>query len=180
MFRLVSIALVALMALGGNAARATTVYHDLRIIASSPTESFLGPGNAIGPFSGRLIYTTGVTWQEQPTELLYADLVIDGHVFDKLNVFNGASFLMVSQGDTSTPGVDGLYMFEINNSASMTLTLAGREGAWSVNDLVLERTSGMDPIAIPAAPVPEPQTYAMFLAGVSLVTALAKRRKPMV
>ncbi|HEX8405260.1 MAG TPA: PEP-CTERM sorting domain-containing protein [Duganella sp.] len=180
MIRLVFLALLALMALCGSAARATTVYHDLRIIASSPTESSLGPGDAIGPFSGRLIYTTGVTWLEQPTELLYADLVIDGHVFDKLDVFKGASFVIVSQGDTSTLGVDGLYMLEFDNYAYMTLTLAGREGVWNVNNLVLERTWSMDPIAIPTAPVPEPQTYAMFLAGVSLVTALARRRKPMV
>lgn len=180
MFKLVYFALVALLTLGGNPARAATVYHDLRISASSATESTMDPGNMIGPFSGRLIYTTGVTWSEQPTELLYADLVIDGHVFDQLSVFNGAAIMIVSQGDTSTPGINGLYLFSINDSAYMTFTLAGREGLWNANDLVLERTWSMEPIAIPAPAVPEPYTYSMFLAGVALVAALAKRQMPMV
>ena len=177
MFRLAYIALLAFLTLCGNGARAATVYHDLRISGSSFTETTNVSGTVIAPFSGRLIYTTGVLWQDQPTELLYSNLVIDGRVFDQLTVFNAASFLTVTQGDTSTPGVNGLYLMAMNDFSYMMFTLAGREGRWNVDDLVLEQTASMEPIAIPAPAVPEPQAYAMFLAGISLVTALATRRK---
>jgi hypothetical protein len=174
MLKILGIALAALLALSSSNVSATVIYNDLKFTVTD-IWSWTSPSPPVADVSGEFIYTTGTEWVT-PAELLYSNLVIDNHIFNKVTMFHGASFDIFSQG-SGTSGEDSLYFMLFGENIYFEFTLAGRDGYWSGVTHIISYSSSAEPIPFPANPVPEPRVYAMVLLGLALIAAVAKRRR---
>jgi Lamin Tail Domain/PEP-CTERM motif len=95
---------------------------------------------------------------------------------DAVNIFNATGTLIANVTFGASDAVVPLQTFEnplgLNNVAVSALSVAGVNGAFAATNDSLEIGS---PGSIAA--VPEADTYAMMLAGLGLVGAIARRRK---
>ncbi len=94
---------------------------------------------------------------------------------DHVNIFNGAGVLQASVFFNGSPG-GPFPTFDnaagLNSTTISLLSVAGVNGAFvAVNDANEIGSPGSI-----AAPVPEPETYALMLAGLGLVGAVARKR----
>jgi hypothetical protein len=174
MLKILGLALSAFLALSSSNVSATVIYHDLKFTVSNMYDQWSTPA-PFADVSGEFIYTTGTEWVT-PAVMLYSNLVIDNHVFDKVTVFQGASFTSFSQGST-TIGEDGLYFFRFGGNEWFSFTLAGQDSLWQGEVQIIDDGSGGEPFPYPVTPVPEPTTYAMVLLGLVLIAGVARRGK---
>ena len=77
----------------------------------------------------------------------------------------------------TTFALGGNFYDDIANGLQVKMDIDVNHGNWAValSKSVLSLDNGRLPPAVPA--VPEPETYAMMLAGLGLITAIARRRK---
>lgn len=87
-------------------------------------------------------------------------------VFDITNPANASFVDMIVTNGTNRP--EGLVTFEQDGIHYLAISNEGLGGSTAV---------GMSTALYSLAPVPEPETYAMLLAGLGLVGAIARRRK---
>lgn len=95
------------------------------------------------------------------------------------SITNQIIFNKNSLGDAVTGDVAGVTsgsfvktFSSLSSGAAYTLSFIG---TWSGPNGVNWATSGTPSVSM--APVPEPETYAMFLAGLGIIGMIAKRRK---
>jgi hypothetical protein len=91
---------------------------------------------------------------------------------DAVNLYNGSGALQANVSFGASAAVGPFATFDnsigANNALLSTLSVVGINGAYSVG-------AGTE-IGSPSA-VPEPETYAMLLAGLALISGIARRRK---
>jgi PEP-CTERM motif len=93
---------------------------------------------------------------------------INGNIFDTTNVLGSSSFMyLVAQSTQASSNVAGLVkQMATANGENLVATTYQQAGQWRLNLSVAQ-----------TAPIPEPETYAMFLAGLGMMGAVARRRK---
>lgn len=93
---------------------------------------------------------------------------INGNIFDTTNVLGSSSFMyLVAQSTQASSSVAGLVkQMATANGENLVATTYQQAGQWRLNLSVAQ-----------TAPIPEPETYAMFLAGLGIMGAVARRRK---
>jgi len=91
---------------------------------------------------------------------------------DAVNLYNGSGVLQANVSFGASAAVGPFATFDNSNGANnvtlSTLSVVGTNGAYSV-------AAGTE-IGSPSA-VPEPETYAMLLAGLAMIGGIARRRK---
>ncbi len=95
----------------------------------------------------------------------------------------GSNGAKISQDDDGNPGYDslltaqglaaGTYYVAVSGFSNFDFTGDGGNSNWYYN---LNVTTGT-PSVVLSAPVPEPESYAMFLAGLGIIGAVARRSK---
>lgn len=95
----------------------------------------------------------------------------------------GSNGVKISEDDDSNAGYDslltaqglaaGTYYVAVSGFSNFDFTGNGGNGNWYYN---LNVTTGTPSIVL-SAPVPEPESYAMLLAGLGIIGAVARRRK---
>ena len=92
---------------------------------------------------------------------------------DAVNLFNASGVLQASVSFGASPSGPSFPTFDnavgANNLTLSALSIIGTNGAFVA-------ANGVNEIGSPAA-VPEPETYAMLLAGLALIGGIARRRK---
>jgi hypothetical protein len=151
----VAAAVLVTLSAGAFAAAPTTIIEEMLTTATGSGKTFAGTAN----------------WSY-------------GSTFDlNLNLFGKGtdfySFTLTGPGftETSTKSYSSSAAFDFNtgwtelDAGSYTFSYFGTAKKGSVAGLTLSSSIA------PLAPVPEPETYAMLLAGLGLMGAIAKRRK---
>lgn len=87
-----------------------------------------------------------------------------------LGLYSGAGTL-VRAGSMVSTGVQDIWTLSANNLASGNYYL-------QVSGSLVSNTSGAFGGSVMLNPVPEPETYGMVLAGLGVLSMLARRRKP--
>jgi uncharacterized protein YukE len=103
--------------------------------------------------------TDGIKW---PGNL---GSTINGNIADSSNVMGGQSFMyFLAQTTQASSAAQALQqqLFSFDGNAVVAKTYL-QDGVWRLN--------------ISAAPIPEPETNAMFLAGLGLMGFIARRRR---
>ena len=128
-------------------------------------------------FLGNLIFTevgAGATTQI----ILYADVSLNGgapvSLVDNVNwtpTSSGAGYLNGYFGETYGPASSGFTSLSVTN-AHIDLSATG-----GVFSSISTQPQNRLEVSLVAMPVPEPETYAMMLAGLGLLGWLSKRRK---
>jgi len=94
-----------------------------------------------------------------------------GTIFDNTNLLGSSSFMYLvaqsTQQNVNQPGLIKQMATAAGENLVATTYLQGNE--WRLNLSVAQ-----------TAPIPEPETYAMFLAGLGMMGAVARRRKSQV
>lgn len=108
----------------------------------------------------------GITYSNDPIVGLFGSNGVKISHDDDSN--GGWNSLLTAQGLTA-----GTYYVAVSGYSNFDFTGNGGDGNWYYN---LNVTTGIPSVAV-SAPVPEPESYAMFLAGLGLLGAVARRRK---
>jgi hypothetical protein len=95
---------------------------------------------------------------------------------DAVNIYNAAGVLQANVSFGASPGGPSFPSFNnaagLNNTAISQLSVVGTNGAFvAVNDIHEIGSPGT------IAAVPEPESYAMFLAGLGMMGFVSRRRK---
>ena len=153
------------------------------VVTPVPLPSFTVTANTgwalsnIQAFIGNLVYfekgdgaTTGI--------LIYADVSIDGGPVMSLSsgidweeTFSSGTFRTGSFGQTFGPVVGGFTSIAVTN-AHMDLSASGGE----FSGITAQSQNRLE-VSLVAMPVPEPETYAMMLAGLGALGWMARRRR---
>lgn len=151
-----AIAAAAMLALSSASALAGTSLFDTEGLAEFNNDSFaaLGGFTQTITFSGLAAGLYSITGDISGTRVVFSSVLLDGHEW------------------TLTPGAGGKLrggFIEYNGSAPLTLTITG------LVDSNLAQANYQGSLAVVA--VPEPETYALMLAGLAAVGFVARRRK---
>ena len=173
---------------GGAAGFSWTVPNSAQVASFGPLEifsidlpSFTITANAgwalsnVGAFLGNLTFTEvgGATTQVK----LYADVTVDGGATMSLQddvewspTSSGAGYLNGYFGETYGPMPGGFTTLSVTNAY---IDLSATGGVFSS---ITSQPQNKLEVSLVAMPVPEPQTYAMLLAGLGALGWLVKRR----
>ncbi len=156
-------------------------FGDLEIV-TIPIPSFTIWANAgwtlsdPGAFLGNLVFTEvgGATRQVK----IYADVSVDGGspipLMDDVNwtkTASGPGFLNGYFGETYGPVSGGFTSLSVTN-ASIVLSATG-----GIFSSISSQPQNKLEVTLVAMPVPEPETYAMMLAGLGALGWMARRRR---
>ena len=131
---------------------------------------------AVTGFLGNLVYTEvgGATTSVSAT----ADVSIDGGPqiatggdLDRVETVSFPGGSTGYYGSSTTVPVGSFNSFSVSNFM-LTLNASGGDFA-----SILAQPQNELTVSFVAAPVPEPETYAMMLAGIGMIAAIARRRK---
>lgn len=91
-------------------------------------------------------------------------------------VFNTAAASSFGNGETASWTIYGGNNLDVSDFSGFLLQVNGTGGYRNEAGLMMTN-AGTSSIHFAAAPVPEPESYAMFLAGLGIMGAIARRRK---
>ncbi len=134
---------------------------------------------SLSGFLGNLVYNevgSGATTSASATADVSVDLaglISVGGSLDRVESVSIPSANVSSgyYGSTTTVPAGSFSSFSVSN---FVLTLNASGGAYSS---ILAQPQNELSVSFFATPVPEPETYAMMLAGIGLIAAIARRRK---
>ena len=141
------------------------------------------------PYSDTEVLSFAATASDMSFKLSWTDLLYKntkpGAMFEKdgkysITLTNDINKTIFSIGNSSLNDVAGKtfgYLTQTFNSLSVgqsySLTFSGK---WTGPDLPSGKLVATGTPTVSIAAVPEPETYAMFLAGLGIIGAIAKRR----
>lgn len=163
------LASAALVSHSAHAGKVDNVIQEIELVDN---EAFFGNlipgGNAGATFSDRFNFTTSVTGDLTADLFSLSGTARNGLDITGFSLFSGTGELL---GGTqlSTGSLDSWSLNYDNLSAGSYYVM--------VNGSVLSNSAGKYYANIALAPVPEPETYAMMLAGLGLLGFTARRRK---
>lgn len=137
----------------------------LNFTATSSSASFLLSWEDLISANAKKGWSTEV---DGKYSLTLTDSITNQIIFNKNNLGDAVT------GDIAgvTSGSFVKTFSSLSSGAAYTLSFIG---TWSGPNGVNSATSGTPSVSM--APVPEPETYAMFLAGLGIIGMIAKRRK---
>lgn len=162
--KLKTLAAVAVLALGTSSAYATDIVFDFGAVPSAPDIAYnLFDHPDVGVFTDTATFSIGA-----------------GDLSSSANPLN------VMLGGENVSNIDGLE-YTIWSGATAMGTFAGNNTTWTqslaAGDYVVKITGnangssgGSYGLAMSLVPIPEPETYAMLLAGLGLIGFAARRR----
>ena len=167
------------------------IFHDFNFVVdsvdASPTATPAGLGSAALLNLGRLYTLYGSLIASHSSSGLYEAafqdaiwaIVNDGSVINSAGVFNLSSGQPLVLTPYSSSYVDGISLAETwLNSLVNTTSAYEAQFLMVQNHTALGTRDAQDVVYFtPTSPVPEPQAYAMLLAGLGLVGFIGNRRK---
>lgn len=166
---------MSLLFLCCGTAGAQTFYFDVNFTATDfiGTDSGPPPASAV---SGSLIYSVDETYATPP-KLLQLDLAIAGQTYTgSISGYTKGYIIFSTEPDgTLNPGKNDFFLFEDSTGVTnFAYTTAGDTGIWYSNAITDDIKLLPGP---PVATVPEPETYAILLAGFVLMGMAFHRQK---
>jgi opacity protein-like surface antigen len=163
------LAVTATLLLASTAAMASVTAHTSAVIATTGSFSDTFEATTTSPYNSALgtLYVTGLTANFSDLKLTFFDAnntLIGTAKSENIGVKSGATNLKATFSDSKVAwnlGAGTTYKFVVSGTSKV----AG--SSLAVNGLYFSNI----------AAVPEPETYAMLLAGLGLMGAIAKRRK---
>ena len=153
------------------------------VIPTNPTESTTAYslGVAKGLFSESFTFTTATDYNG--TGQLYAQSLANNFSQLSIALVNGNNTSLLSSsgapaaGQTTATFWDTKYSWNLAAGQTYTVVVKG-DSLINGSKFQINATQGFISNTVgPVTPVPEPESYAMFLAGLGLMGAIAKRRK---
>ncbi len=162
---LASLAFAAVLALPGRAGANTFAYGTIGPITGATLLGIGSGAHSAGSFTDIWTFTVA------PTDNFFLGAeVLAG------NASSGVTFSSVNL--TGYPGAPVLFANTTNFFVPLSSTLLA-PGAYTMTVIGnAATTGGFYNAAVNFAPIPEPETYAMMLAGLGLMGFVARRRKP--
>lgn len=136
----------------------------------SSGNAFFGRNDAVGSFTDTYTFTLGSSFSISGTASTAADGPQNLN-FSSLKIFNGANAVVATFA-----GNLGTDLLEFYALSPIVLT-AGNYSLVVTGVNTPAQASYAGTLAISAAVVPEPETYALLLAGLGVVGFVARRRK---
>ena len=169
-----SLAVVALLLLPGRAVAQT---YDTGLVSTGPTTAQIWFGNygPVGSFADTFTFSVGSSFNFSFTDLANSNIGSPGSY--------GITPLTASLLDGSMLPVVGIGSIASGPSLLNTTPVVGlAAGIYNIQVAGLATPGGnywgsATLTNLPAAPVPEPETYAMMLAGLGLMGFVARRRR---
>jgi hypothetical protein len=172
--KLKTVALAALLALSAGGALAQTIrtFNTIGTLPVTPPSapfsqavtvpagSFIDRWNFTFPATGNLASSAAVS------------LTLNG-----ILGINGLQVSLWSNGTTPTQLATGAQAGSSATLSSIALT-GGQSYYYQVTGLATGTSGGAYSLIASASPVPEPETYALFLAGLAAIGFVARRRAP--
>ena len=164
------------------------IFHDFNFavdsIDSSPTGTPLGLSSSsilnldrlYTKYGSNIVSTSSSSINESAFQLAIWAIVNDGVAINNSGIFNLTNGQPIKFSNDSLGGAVSLAQLLLNN--------LGTKSSYNAEFLMVQNqgavgTTGAQDVMYfaPASPVPEPQTYAMLLAGLGLVGFIARRRR---
>ena len=166
------------------------IFHDFNFavdsIDSSPTGTPSGLSSAsinnldrlYTQFGSNIVSTSSSGLNQSAFQLAIWAIVNDGSAINSAGVFNLTSGQPLKITSSDPSGAVSLAQQWLNSLATNTASSYNADFLMVQNQGAVGTTGAQDVVYFtPASPVPEPQTYAMLLAGLGLVGFIARRRK---
>ena len=161
-----------------SAAMAATVGNTPQVLDLTDGSGFFGDTFAMNnngnTFADRFTFTVGATGVGSNLDAIISSVsrsADTGLDITGVSLFNAAGDALVSSGSSLQSGNIDVWTISSNNLA------AGNYYLQVSGNLVSDQAASFGGAVSMAAPVPEPETYGMMLAGLGVLGFLARRRK---
>jgi len=141
---------------------------------NSGNAAFFGSGNLPGGWISQNLATTA--GDSYTLSFLYGAIAASNLQTMNVSVLNGSTVL--ASTDVSAYGTYNVANMMANNTLNFTATSSSTTLKFADTSLITNNTDGvLGNVSIPVAAVPEPETYAMMLAGLGLMGFMVHRKK---
>jgi hypothetical protein len=161
-----------------SAAMAATVGNTPQVLDLTDGSGFFGDTFAMNnngnTFADRFTFTVGGTGAGSSLDAIISSVshsADTGLDITGVSLYNAAGDALVSAGHSLQTGSIDVWTVSTNNLA------AGNYYLQVSGNLVSDQAASFGGAVAMAAPVPEPETYGMMLAGLGVLGFLARRRK---
>lgn len=163
--KLKTLAAAAVLAMGANTAFAADIEFDAGMIPVAPDTFYhLFDHDTIGMFTDTINFS--ITAGDLASSANPLNVMLSGQ---NVSNIDNLSYTLWS-------GSESLHTFDGNNSTNWATALPAGDYVIKVTGNANGSHGGTYGLAMQLAPIPEPQTYAMLLAGLGLVGFAARRR----
>lgn len=163
--------LVAAALAGAGGANAVTAPSDLPFV--TPTQIDVQGSNFSNTFAFYVPTLSNFSAHlGSSNSLLFGSLSILALNFGSISLSNGATGIFSNHGTTHTGDISAVL-----GQGNYTLTVTGTASPVTLAGVGVVGTGGSYSIYGNMAPVPEPESYAMFLAGLGIIGAVVSRRR---